>query len=127
MTGLLAVAVVIAVGAVLIVTLTGDSTGSGTTSASDSGGIQGGKGKTVKIDIANFEFDPKAITARAGSKVAWTNQDSAAHTATATSGGAFDTGTLAQGKTGSATLSKPGTYAYMCTIHPFMKATLTVK
>jgi plastocyanin len=34
---------------------------------------------------------------------------------------------LAPGATGSFTFTTPGTYAYHCTIHSFMKGTIVVK
>ena len=55
----------------------------------------------------------------------WTNKDSVQHTGTADDG-SFDSGKLASGSTFSQTFSKPGTYAYHCTIHSSMKATITV-
>jgi hypothetical protein len=60
-----------------------------------------------------------------GDTITWTNQDTAPHTATA-SDGSFDTGNLSKGKSGSITFSKAGTFAYICSIHPSMKGTVTV-
>ena len=60
-----------------------------------------------------------------GGKVTWINQDSAPHTATADDG-SFDTGTLAEGKLKSETFRQPGTYTYICQIHPTMHGTLEV-
>ena len=126
---LLATALAVAAIAVLVVAFTGCG---GSDSSTTSGSTSGGSGSSAtsssgKIDISNFEFAPKSVTVKAGTAVTWTNQDSSAHTATATSpGGGFDTGTLQQGD--SKTLKvEPGTYQYICSIHPFMKGTLTVK
>ena len=55
----------------------------------------------------------------------WTNKDSVQHTGIADDG-SFDSGKLVGGSTFSQTFSKPGTYAYHCTIHSSMKATITV-
>ncbi|MEM7258676.1 MAG: plastocyanin/azurin family copper-binding protein, partial [Pseudomonadota bacterium] len=54
------------------------------------------------------------------------NQDSAPHTATATSG-AFDTGNLTNGQSGSITLTDAGSFDYICAIHPSMKGTIVVQ
>ena len=62
---------------------------------------------------------------RAGTKVTVTNNDSTAHTATATSG-AFDSGTVTPGKSISFTLDKPGVYHYYCQFHAFMTGTIKV-
>ncbi|MFJ2270865.1 cupredoxin domain-containing protein [Streptomyces sp. NPDC087849] len=46
----------------------------------------------------------------------------------ATNGKTFDTGNTAPGKTAAFTApAKPGTYPYICTIHPYMKGSLTVR
>src|SRR4051812_48845552 len=63
------------------------------------------------VDIKGFAFNPATITVPKGTKVTWTNSDSASHTATAK--GTFDTGTLTKGKTGSVTLDTPGTFDYI--------------
>ena len=41
--------------------------------------------------------------------------------------GAFTSGNLANGKTYSFTFTTPGTYAYHCAIHTYMKATIIVQ
>lgn len=79
-----------------------------------------------QVEIVDFEFDPPAITVDAGTKVTWTNEDQAAHTAT-TEDGSFDTGTLREGEQGTVTLDEPGSYAYICEFHPFMHGTVEVK
>lgn len=114
-------AVAIAVGAVLIVVLSDNASDSGSTPTPASQAAPRG---TVTIDIANFKFKPATVTVEAGSKVSWVNHDSAPHTATANGG--FDTGTLKQGDMRTLTLKQPGTYAYVCQFHPFMKATIIV-
>ncbi|MFF4576608.1 cupredoxin domain-containing protein [Streptomyces sp. NPDC001410] len=78
--------------------------------------------------MKNFAFSPAALTVKAGEKVTVVNEDSTAHTVTATQGGDFDTGSIAGGKSGSFTApSKAGSYAFVCTFHPNMKGTLTVR
>jgi|GEM_PF-544516 len=117
-------AVVIAVGSVLIVALAGGaSAGAG---ASTSAAPTAAVGGAVKIDIVDFKYKPATLTVNAGAKVTWVNSDSAPHTATV-SGGGFDTGTLRKGDMKTLTLDKPGTYAYICEFHPFMKATVVVR
>jgi plastocyanin len=85
-------------------------------------------GKVVKVQIKNYAYAPAAVTVKAGTKLQFTNADSTAHTATASGGTlAFDTGTIkGGGASGSVIVTKPGTYHYICTFHPFMKATVTV-
>jgi plastocyanin len=77
------------------------------------------------VTIKNFAFSPGTTTVHVGDTITWTNQDSIAHTATA-SDGSFDTGLLQKGKSGSHTFTKAGTIAYICSVHPSMKGTVTV-
>jgi plastocyanin len=84
-------------------------------------------GASHAITISNFAFQPPAVTVKRGTRVTVTNRDSAAHTATADDGHSFDTGNLDTGASKTITVSRPGTYAYRCTIHPFMHGTLIVK
>lgn len=79
----------------------------------------------ASVMIANFAFSPQTITVSAGDTVTWTNTDQAAHTVTANDG-SFDSGLLSQGQSFSQTFSSPGTYSYICSIHPFMTGTVVV-
>lgn len=78
------------------------------------------------VEIVDFKFEPETTEVKPGTEVTWENADKAAHTASAADG-SFDTGTIDQGESGSATLTAPGTYAYICEFHPFMKGTIEVK
>jgi plastocyanin len=81
--------------------------------------------RSAKVEIANFAYDPDPVTIEEGGKVIWINEDSVAHTATAEDG-SFDTGTLEEGKLKSETFKQPGTYKYICSIHPQMHGTVEV-
>jgi plastocyanin len=78
------------------------------------------------ITIQSFAFSPKSITVAPGATVTVTNKDQVAHTVTSSSGG-FNTGDIDAGasKTFKAP-TKPGRYAYICSIHQFMMGTLVV-
>lgn len=82
-------------------------------------------GKSTQLTIANYAFSPSALTVKAGTKITVTNHDQTAHTATASSGG-FDSGTLKPGQSAHFTLTKPGTYSYICQFHAFMTGTIKV-
>ena len=84
-------------------------------------------GVSTAVKISNFKFSPASLTVKQGAGVTVTNEDSAAHTATADDGHSFDTGDLSQGATQTISVSKTGSYPYHCTIHPFMHGTLVVK
>jgi plastocyanin len=83
-----------------------------------------------EVPIRDFLYEPATITVAVGTKVTFTNEDKAPHTATSgqspSADGVFDTGTLQQGQSRSVRLTKAGTFAYYCAIHPFMKATVIV-
>lgn len=103
----------------------GDSTSPATTSAS-SAATSAGPGGT-RIVIENFTFSPANLQVRPGTKVTVVNRDSDAHTVTATEDKVFDTGNITGGATVTFTApSTPGSYSYLCTLHPNMKGTLTV-
>jgi plastocyanin len=93
-----------------------------TTSQTASGSAETGHAVSIK----NYSFAPGELTVSPGTKVTWSNEDSASHTATATDG-SFDTGTLKDGAQASATFSDPGTFTYYCQFHPFMKAKIVVE
>ena len=79
----------------------------------------------VTVEIRNYDFFPRELTVTVGTAVTWTNRDSVPPDATAESDG-WGTGILDQGESGTITFDSSGTYSYVCTIHPKMKATLTV-
>jgi plastocyanin len=81
--------------------------------------------RSMKVEIEDFAYDPDPVTIEEGGKVIWVNRDSAPHTATAEDG-SFDTGTLEEGKLKSENFKEPGTYAYICSIHPQMHGTVEV-
>lgn len=80
----------------------------------------------VSVDISNFSFKDEIIKVSRGSKVTWTNQDSAEHTVTSDDNGPLDSDLLDQGDTYEYTFDQTGTYRYHCTPHPGMKAAVIV-
>ncbi|WP_405652791.1 cupredoxin domain-containing protein [Streptomyces sp. NBC_00019] len=104
--------------------------GNGTAPATSpsSAAISDGTG-TARVVIENFTFSPADLHVRPGAKITVVNRDSAAHTVTATGDKTtFDTGNITGGATVTFTApSKAGSYSYVCTIHPNMKGTLTVR
>ena len=97
----------------------GDSDGSTTAAAATPAGD--GKSLTIK----DFAFSPQPLEVPRGTVVKVTNDDDAAHTATADDR-AFDTGTLAQGESKEITLSTAGDIAFHCNIHDYMKGVIRV-
>jgi plastocyanin len=77
------------------------------------------------VTIKDFSFSPASITVSVGETVTWQNSGPSGHSATARDG-SFDTGVLDKGESRSHTFDKAGTFAYICTPHPFMHGTVKV-
>jgi len=83
--------------------------------------------QATSVEIMGYAFQPATLTINAGDTVVWTNHDTAPHNVVVTNGPEkFTSPTLQQGQTYSYTFTKPGTYSYYCSIHPDMKASVTV-
>ena len=100
-------------------------------------GLEGEKAKTtapssqqssgqLSVSIKNFKFVPQDIVVRAGTKVVWTNEDSAPHIVES-SDNSFKSDELSKGDTFSYTFTKAGKYDYICGIHPSMHGSVTVQ
>jgi plastocyanin len=81
--------------------------------------------RTLLVEVKGIAFRPPRLKAHVGDTLTWRNGDFVAHTATSKEAG-FDV-ELAPGKEGAATVSKPGTFAYICRYHPNMRGTLVVE
>lgn len=88
---------------------------------------QAHKTVTIKESSGRYGFSPASLTIHVGTKVIWVNKSDAPHTVTGTTGWTFSSKTFSQGQRVSFVFKKAGTYHYMCTIHPYMKATIIVK
>ena len=93
------------------------------TTASTTGSAAPVAGNAVGID--NFAFVPATLTVAAGSTVTWTNRDEEPHTVVANDG-SFRSPGMGSQATYSYTFPTPGKFDYVCSIHPFMHATVVV-
>jgi plastocyanin len=73
----------------------------------------------------DFMFAPTALTVGVGATVTWTNKDDEPHTVVS-DGGLFRSGALDTGESFSFRFDRPGTYRYVCSIHPRMVGTIVV-
>jgi plastocyanin len=80
---------------------------------------------TNAATIKGFSFQPEVLKVKVGAKVTWTNDDTVAHTVTADTT-SFASGNLQPGGSFSFTFTRPGTYAYHCSIHPSMHGSVVV-
>ena len=81
--------------------------------------------KDAQVSISNFAF-AMDVTVTPGSTVTWKNLDGEPHTVAST-GGLFHSPALDEGDSFSFKFEKPGVYPYICSIHPRMRATVTVR
>jgi plastocyanin len=106
----------------------GAESGSASPAASPAAGAAVAPAAGNAVAIQNFAFAPQTLTVKVGTKVTWTNNDSAPHTVTSTDGpstsasttGLFDSGQMASGDAFSFTFTEAGTYYYVCTLHATM-------
>ncbi len=83
------------------------------------------EGTSATVEISNYDFVPRDLTVAPGTVVTWVNRDAVPHDATDV-GRSWTTDILGQGESKDLTFDSPGTYSYLCTIHPNMTATLSV-
>ncbi|MFI6363362.1 plastocyanin/azurin family copper-binding protein [Nocardia sp. NPDC050630] len=93
-----------------------------TTKAGDS------KTAAVTVDVTDMKFSPADVTVKVGETVTWKFKDSVPHTvqgigdkAMGINSPIFDKGEW------SYTFFAPGTYRYLCSLHPQMRGTVTVE
>ena len=79
-----------------------------------------------QVVIGNFTFTPNALTVPVGTTVTWINHDDIPHTVTAKDR-SFTSSGLDTDDSFSHQFSVAGTYAYYCTIHAKMTATIIVR
>jgi len=80
---------------------------------------------TTTVDLpASYRFAPPSITVRAGATVTWTNHDSFTHNVALEGSEPLR---MAPGQSVTHTFASPGTYPYLCSLHPKdMKGTVLV-
>jgi plastocyanin len=77
------------------------------------------------VKIRNFKFEPDNLAIAVGKTVQFINVDEEPHTVTAMDG-KFNSKALDTEQTWNYAATQAGTYPYFCSVHPFMKGTLTV-
>lgn len=84
----------------------------------------------VEVSITNFAFAPRTVTVKAGTTVTWTNHDGVVHDVRWQSGALPASPPLSPGGGGGAswshTFASPGTFSYICGIHPSMTGSVVV-
>lgn len=83
-------------------------------------------GESRQIVMQNLRYGTTTLEVARGTTVTWINRDAVAHTVTS-GDGVFDSALIDAGESWSRTFTEAGTFAYYCTPHPFMKATIIVR
>lgn len=86
------------------------------------------KAASITVDVDDMKFSPENVTVGVGDTVRWKFSDKAPHSvqgigdkAMGINSPIFDNGEW------SYTFTQPGTYRYLCTLHPEMRGTVTVQ
>lgn len=79
----------------------------------------------VEVKIDNFAFLPNELTIKKGTEVTWTNHDDIPHTVVAI-GKSLRSKTLDTDASFTFRFDQPGTYNYICGLHPHMKGKIVV-
>ena len=84
-------------------------------------------GAGSSVSIASFAYAPGTLNVKVGTTVVWTNKDTDPHTVTSKDGsGPLKSPVMKAGDTYRYTFDTAGTFEYLCTIHPFMTASVVV-
>ena len=84
----------------------------------------------VTVKIVDFEFEPATTEVSVGTTVTWANDGPTAHTSTAFGEGGtkiWDSNILNRGDDYSFAMDEAGTFNYVCSLHPSMKARIVVE
>jgi len=79
----------------------------------------------AEVGIVNFKFTPATVTIKVGGTIGWKNHDDIGHTVSF-AGQGINSKVLQRNDRFSHTFDTPGTYTYICSIHPFMHGTVVV-
>ena len=90
---------------------------------------------SVNIDIVeppfrppfSWAYEPRRLTVKVGARLMWSNRGAVVHTVTADHGKTCDSGNMPAKPTFSFLATVPGTIAYHCRWHPWMKGTIVVR
>ena len=79
------------------------------------------------VSIAEFLFGPETIEVRKGQTIAWTNTDDSPHQVTVQGTSTLRTPVILKGQSTELRFDHPGSYDYICGLHPAMKGKIEVK
>ena len=80
----------------------------------------------AEIAIQSFQFVPAILTVTPGTAVTWVNKDEEPHNVVSPDR-AFRSKAIDGGEKFTNVFDKPGTFNYICAVHPHMRGTVIVK
>ena len=80
-----------------------------------------------RVAIAGFLFGPEKLTVKNNQYVTWTNTDDSPHQVTIAGEGGTRTAVMLKGQSQTLKFTAPGTYDYICGLHPGMKGKVEVQ
>jgi plastocyanin len=107
---------------------TSSAPASSTTSAAGGSTAAAAPAEAVTVQVKNMQFTPDTVTVKAGGTVTWNFADRFPHAVQGIGDSAMgiDSPIFNTGKW-SHTFTVPGTYRYLCPLHPDMHGTVTVQ
>ena len=79
------------------------------------------------VSIANFLFGPESVTVAANAPITWHNTDGSPHQVTIRGAKVLRSLVILKGQTAQLSVAEPGSYEYICGLHPQMKGKIEVK
>lgn len=102
------------------------STACGGSDSNENGGGFDAAPSGPTVEVKDFTYTPANLTVPTGTTVTWKFEDSAPHDVLADDQ-SFSSPLLNDGKTYQFTFTEPGSYPYICSIHPYMMGAVTVQ
>jgi len=87
--------------------------------------VPAARAEDAAIKIGNFTFGPQELKVKSGTTVTWTNEDDIPHMVVSPNN--YRSKVLDTDATYSFTFTTPGTYKYLCSLHPHMTGTIVVE
>jgi plastocyanin len=80
----------------------------------------------AEISIQSFQFVPAILTIKPGTAVTWINRDEEPHNVVSPDR-VFRSKAIDGGEKFTTVFDKPGTYNYICAVHPHMRGKIVVE
>jgi plastocyanin len=124
---LIIIALIVTMGAIFLIWRSGQEKGAFQSKVSQAqSSLAADNAKEVSVRIEGYAFKREIIKIKKGTKVTWTNQDSAKHTVTSDSGKDLASAAFGNGGIFSKVFEQAGTYMYHCEPHPSMLGAVIV-